>query len=272
MTKTTKPASWLREPLLHFAVLAGLLFLIDYWATEQQKEKIVVSQQTIDFLIQQREDLELRSLSPEERQATVEQFIEDEILYSEAYKRGLDRGDSRMRRNLILKMRGLLAGEISEPSEEQLRAWYEENPERFTISEAWSVEQVFFSDPETVPEALLEQLNAGLEPTTVGEDRLDIRRSLPDARKPQLVGMLGPAGTKALLDAEEGRWTGPLESPFGIHFARVTGYRPAYIQPYEKVARYLSGDWLLEQTRQRVEQEAASLREDYTIVIEGAVQ
>lgn len=267
-----KPTSWLSEPLLHFVVLAGLLFLINYWATERQKEEIVVSQQTIDFLIKQREDLELRILSPEERQATFDQFIEDEILYSEAYKRGLDRGDSRMRRNLILKMRGLLAGEISEPSDEELRDWYGENAERFTVSEGWSVEQVFFSDPETVPESLLEQLNAGLEPATLGEDRLDIRRKLPDASQSQLIGMLGPDGTKALLAAEAGQWAGPVDSPFGIHFVRVTGYRPAYQQSYEKVARYLSGDWMLEQTRQRVEQEAAGLREDYEIVMKGTVQ
>ena len=109
-------ARWLREPLLHFAVLAGLLFVIDYWASERQRDEIVVSQQTIDYLIKQREDLELRQLAAEERQDTIDQFIEDEILYAEAYKRGLDRGDSRMRRNLILKMRGLLAGEISEPT------------------------------------------------------------------------------------------------------------------------------------------------------------
>ena len=265
-------ARWLREPLLHFAVLAGLLFVIDYWASERQRDEIVVSQQTIDYLIKQREDLELRQLAAEERQDTIDQFIEDEILYAEAYKRGLDRGDSRMRRNLILKMRGLLAGEISEPTSAQLRTWYEQNPDRFTIPETWSVEQVFFSDPESVPEALLEQLNTGLAPTTVGETRLDVPRRLREVSQGQLVGILGPDGTKRLLGTEAGAWVGPIDSTLGVHFVRVTGYRQAFRQPYEIVARYLGGEWMLEQTRRRVEQEVEMLRTNYKIVVAGTKQ
>lgn len=88
------------EPLVHFLALAALLFVLDQVFSSTQKEKIIVDEQTADFLIKQREDLELRKLTPEERQETIAAFIEDEILYREAYKRGLDKGDTRMRRNL----------------------------------------------------------------------------------------------------------------------------------------------------------------------------
>jgi len=272
MIEGFKFTGWLREPLLHFMLLAGLLFLLDHWTTGKQKEEIVVSQQVIDFLVQQREDLELRELSFEERQETVEQFIEDEILYTEAYKRGLDRGDSRMRRNLVLKMRGLLAGEIREPSEEQLRAWYEENPERFTVPETWGFQQVFFSDPNAVPEGLLERLNDGLDSTSVGEDRMSIPRNLAEANQRRLVSILGPKNTKTLLVTRTGQWIGALESPFGVHFARTVSYRPAFQQPYETVQRYLSGEWMLEQRRLRVEREIAGLRDDYNINVSGTMQ
>ncbi len=98
----------LKEPLVHFLVLALLLFAIDYVFSSSQKERIVVDQQSIDYLIKQRADLELRELSAEEKQETIESYIDDEILLREAYKRGLNNNDSRMRRNMILKMRGLL--------------------------------------------------------------------------------------------------------------------------------------------------------------------
>jgi len=63
--------SYLRgEPLVHFIALAVLLFVFEHVWSSAQKEKIIVDQQTVDFLIKQREDLELRKLTPEERRGT----------------------------------------------------------------------------------------------------------------------------------------------------------------------------------------------------------
>lgn len=264
-------SSWLREPVLHFAVLAALLFVLDYFARQAQKEQIVVSRETAEFLIQQREDLELRELSPEERRETIDSFVEDEILYNEAYKRGLDRGDSRMRRNMILKMRGLLGGEVGEPTDEELREWYEQNRERFVRPPTLSLEQVFFGDPQAIPAGLPESLNAGLDPSTIGEDRFETPRNLVQVFQRELVGRFGPDAAGAILALDDDRWHGSFESPLGIHFVRVTGREPAMDPPYERVKPYLAGEWTLAQTRARIEREVESLRDDYEIVIEGGI-
>lgn len=263
-------ADWLREPLLHFILLAGLLFAIDYWATRTQRDQIVVSQQTVDFLVQQREDLELRILLPEERAETVDQFVVDEILYAEAYKRGLDRNDSRMRRNLIRKMRGLLAGEIEQPSEEQLQQWYEENADRFTAPESRSLTHVFFDSGDAVPDDLLTRLNDGLDPASVGDNRIDFGRRLPRMTKRQLAGMLGPENAQAVISITDDKWHGPYESAIGFHFLRVTGHNPARVQTLAQVQPYLTGEWLMAQTRQRIDAEVGRLRADYEVIIENA--
>ena len=153
-----------KEPLVHFFVLACAIFLLEYWVSQGQKDNIIISQQSIDFLIKQRENLELRQLDDQERDATINQFIEDEILYKEAYKRGLDQGDSRMRRNLIFKMRGLLTSEIGESTDESLLDWYTQNQQRYTLPENWSVEQIFFSHGSAFNQSLLQQLKDGLNP------------------------------------------------------------------------------------------------------------
>ena len=172
----------LHEPLVHFVVLASLLFLIDAAFSGARKETIVVDRQTIDYLMQQREDLELRKLGSDERQETISAFVEDEILYREAYRRGLDKGDSRMRRNLILKMRGLLVGDIEAPTEEELKAFFEDNRERFTTPATWSLEHVYFSDPRQVPPRLLGELRSGLDPDSVGESSLAMERTKNSSR------------------------------------------------------------------------------------------
>jgi hypothetical protein len=214
-------------------VLAALLFLLEGAFSGARKETIVVDQQTIDYLIQQREDLELRELGPEERRDTIDAFVEDEILYREAYRRGLDQGDSRMRRNLILKMRGLLAGDVEAPTEADLRAFFTDNRARFSSPATWSLEQVYFSDPEQAPPGLRDDLRAGLDPMTVGVSSLSMPNKLPRRSQREIAGLFGADVARAILDIEDNGWHGPFESPRGAHFIRVVGREPARDASFE---------------------------------------
>ena len=54
----------LKERLVHFLVLAMVLLVLEHVFSSIQKEKIIVDEQTAKYLIKQREDLELRKLSP----------------------------------------------------------------------------------------------------------------------------------------------------------------------------------------------------------------
>lgn len=259
-----------KEPLFHFLILATLLFLFDHLFSSNQKEKIVVDRQTIEFLIKQREDLELRKLSAEERKQTVDSFIEDEILYSEAYKRGLDKGDSRMRRNLILKMRGLLIGELKRPTEKELREYFEANREKFTQPATISLQQVSFSDPTQLPDDILKKLQSGLDPSRIGEYQSGLGRSLPRMSQKGLVGTFGTKAARIILAIDDGRWHGPIDSNSAVHFVRITGREPARESRYEDIKSYLEGDWMMDQSRLAVDQEIKKLSDNYEIVIEKA--
>ena len=260
-----------KEPLVHFVLLAILLFVADYIWSLTQNEKIVIDQQTIEYLVKQREDLELRKLSPEERQETIEAFIEDEILYSEAYKRGLDKGDSRMRRNLILKMRGLLIGDIEKPTEQELREYFESHRTDFDYPATVSLNHVFFYDQSKAPEGILKRLRSGVSTENLGDSMPGIGRSLPKMSQRDLVGMLGPEAARAILGIRNDQWHGPFESPRGTHFIRIVAREPARSANYEEVASYLEANWLMFKSRSTIEQEIQRLRDDYEVVIEGDV-
>ena len=261
-----------KEPLAHFFVLAMLLFVLEHIFSSTQKEKIIVDRQTVEFLIKQREDLELRKLSPEERKETIAAFVEDEILYSEAYKRGLDKGDTRMRRNLILKMRGLLIGDIRQPTDDELRTYFEANREKFMRPATVSLDHVFYSDPAQVPQDLLEQLQAGANHTTRGEYRLGLGRTMPRLSQRILVGTFGAEVARGLLAIEDDQWHGPFESIHGIHFVRIIGHNPERQSRYEDVKSYLEDDWRMMQTRNIIEQDIERLQDSYEIVIEGEIE
>ena len=260
----------LHEPLVHFLVLAALLFLLEAAFSGARKETIIVDQQTIDYLIQQREDLELRKLNPDERHDTIATFVEDEILYREAYRRGLDKGDSRMRRNLILKMRGLLVGDVEAPTEDELRAFFEENRERFATPATWSLEQVYFSDPGQVPPGLRDELRAGSDPKKVGESVLSMGTELPRRSQREIAGTFGAQAARAIVEIEDDRWHGPFESPRGVHFVRVVSREAPRKANFENVKSYLEGEWILAQSRKVIEQEIDRLRDDYDVIINDA--
>ena len=263
------PSNWLREPLFHFAILAAILFLVDYLTTSAQKDQIVVSKVTIDFLIKQREELELRSFSPQEQQHMVNQYIDDEILYREAYKRGLDRSDSRMRRSLIRKMRSLLAGEIGDPGKDELRAFYQSNRERFLYAETWSYDQVFFSDAALVPDDLLAQLQDKLDPQTVGEDRFNLHHRLSAATQRDMIVIFGPDSARSLVAIDDSEWHGPFESALGIHFLRLTDHNPPVEPPYASVEPYLEGEWRMVEMEKRLSRALIALHEEYEVIIES---
>ena len=270
MSRTSRLASQLwHEPLVHFLLLAALLFAFDHVWSSAQKEKVIVDQQTVDFLIKQREDLELRKLTPEERRETIAAFIEDEILYREAYKRGLDKGDTRMRRNLILKMRGLALGDIRKPTDEELKRYFKANRAKFTRPATLSLMQVFYRDPSGVPDGLLDELRAGRNPKTVGEYLNGYGRPLSRVSKRELVGMLGAEVARPIIALQDNRWHGPFKSIHGAHFVRIVERQPAQEARYEDVKSYLAGEWAISQSRAAIEKEVEAMRKGYEILVEA---
>ncbi len=256
--------SLLREPIVHFFALAALLFALEAYFASGQKTQVLVTQATADFLIRQREDLELRTLDADERADVVDAFVEDEILYNEAYRRGLDRGDSRMRRNMILKMRGLLTGEVAVPDDSELRAYFEENRDRFRRSARYDIEQVFFDASLSVPEDLEAFLAAG------GEGQPGVqRRRMPQMTRTLIAGSFGPEAGKAILAAEDDAWHGPIEASQGAYFFRVLGYQPELEAAFEDVRNYLQGDWMLDRSRALIRAEVERVSADYEVIIEA---
>lgn len=257
----------LREPMVHFFALAGLLFAVQAYFSAAQKPQILVDQATADFLIRQREDLELRLLSPSERAEVIDAYVEDEILYREAYRRGLDRGDSRMRRNMILKMRGLLTGEVEVPDDAELAAYFEENRKKFRRPARYDIEQIRFYAGIALPDDLEAFLADDPETQRDGIQR----RRMPQMTKTMIAGSFGPEAGKAILAATGSAWHGPFESGQGMVFFRVLARQPVVEADFEAVRSYLQGDWMMDRSRSLIQAEVGRVADDYDVVIEAKI-
>ncbi len=245
--------------MLHFFALAGLLFALEAYFSAGQKARIVIDQATADYLIRQREDLELRVLDASERANVIDGYVEDEILYREAYRRGLDQGDSRMRRNLILKMRGLITGDLEAPGEDELRRFFETHRDRFVRPARYDIEQVTFDADALIPD----DFDAALAAGTIRS------RRQPGMPQSLLAGTFGTDAGRAILAASGSEWLGPFEMPDGFQFLRVLDRIPERVAEYESVRAYLAGDWMMDRSRKLIREEVNRVAADYEVVIEA---
>ncbi len=267
MSKKTR-MPYYKEPMLVFLVLGGLLFAVDAYLNGKQKEQIIVDQRTIEYLVERREAIELRDLTPDEIDLLIASYIEEEILYREAYRRGLNEGDTRMRRNLVLKLRGLIVAELSEPTEDELRKYYEDNLGNYTSEEQFSVDHIYYSDASRVP-ADITTLIAEVDDFRSLAEKYNrtLGRSSVQSSSSELADYFGVEAAKTVVTATSGTWLGPFTSDFGVHFVRKTATVAPETASFEEVAPYLLMDWQSGEARKRIEAEIAEVRENYDIVV-----
>ncbi len=268
-----KPAlmSVLKSPVLHFIVLGTIAFAAYSHLKPPDRETIQVTTQTIDALIQQRESITQNPVSPNGRQSIVDSHIEDEVLLREAYKRGFDKNDYRVRKRLLNIMRSSLSEVIPEPSVAQLRAFYQADKERYQTSPSRSFEQVFFSfasnERPADPDAYIQQLEKTDDISKLGEfSQLGNRfKKTPFERT---AATFGKPFAEVVFAQPLNQWRGPVESFQGIHYIRVTGTHEAELPPFETMESYLRTDYLMIKSRESQKGKIEELMKNYEIIVE----
>jgi len=139
-------ARLVREPLVHFIALGGLVFGVDHAIRTSQQDplEIVVSP---EVEIETRDIFRTakgREPSAAEMQVLRERWIDNEVLYREGLALRLDQGDPTLRERIIFKALNVIESNLRLPESDdtQLKAWFEQHrdqydiPARFDFSEA----------------------------------------------------------------------------------------------------------------------------------------
>src|SRR5262245_53105346 len=144
--------SWSREPLLQFLLL-GLALFAGYHALNPDAGKradpnrIVITeddvrQLQVAFMAQWR-----RQPTQDELGGLLRNKVREEVLFREAMALGLDRNDTIIKRRLAQKMEFLAddVAALTEPTTEQLKAFFQENAARFAAPGLVSFRHLYFS-------------------------------------------------------------------------------------------------------------------------------
>jgi hypothetical protein len=237
-------AGLLKEPLLHFLLLGSLIFAIHAAVSPSvSKDKLIevppeVRQSTIELF----ESTNQRKPTSEELARLLDVWILNEITYREALAQGLDKGDEMIRERIMQKMRLLVFGNVTvnEPTEAELRQWFEARREGYDIPDILSFFELPISGPEDEAEAksILRQIEAGDEPEEV---RLRAHIFANRPRK-SLEAAFGEPFVEQLTALPIGRWH-MLQSPAGWHIVRFDSIMPGRAVPLDEVETQVISDW-----------------------------
>lgn len=279
-----KLGAFLREPLLHFAALGVLLFAADAaWgperapapadtATPSRREPIVVDDRVRADLAATWRLSHAAPPTEAEMAALVEDWIREEILYREGLARGLDRGDPEIRDRIAAQMAYLLEARLpaAEPTEAELRAFFEAEPERWAKNELVDFVQVFVDGKDDAARAraeqLLQALQGGASPAGLGDTfsggRRYRRRKIPD-----LAAHFGDAFVAGMNIQPLGVWA-LRESRFGLHLVRIEARSPAEAPAFEAVRDRVAHDLRRERRTDGLARAIAELRAGWEVAVE----
>lgn len=282
MQVASRPAAWLREPLLHFLLLGAGLFLLYHvlnkGGTDAPRE-IVVTEARIEALAENFAKTWMRPPTADEVRGLIDDYVAEEVYYREAIAMGLDRDDTVIRRRLRQKMEFISedVASAAPPTDAQLQEYLRKHAEKFLQPPRLTFQQVFYSTERRGEaarrdaEKLLAELHAGrgpANPTEAGDPTL-LPPTMESASPQDIENSFGSEFSKAVEQAPVGQWVGPLQSGFGLHLVRVDKREAGTSPTLAEIRPLVQREWEADERRSVTGELLAKLRAKYEVRIEG---
>lgn len=251
---------------IFFAAGAALFFLSPRPAATSH---IVLTSEALAAMHAAQAGREGRPLSAQALADLDAQAVDDEVLYREALRLGLDRSDPVVRQHLIQKMLLLaedLGGASRPATDDELRSWFEKNPARWRTPEQLSLYQVFFRseaaaraiDPARATRAALAEKG----------DAFPLPREVR-ASAEQLTASYGADFVERVRRVPVGTFEA-IPSRYGWHLVQVVAHDEAGQASFEEVRPEVALAFARERREQVVRSFLARARERYSIEVAGA--
>jgi|TARA_B110000438_G_scaffold67883_1_gene68255 hypothetical protein len=259
-------ATVLKHPLFLFSILGSFLFFVDFW-TEYDRQGITVTaaqQQRLSTLWETQTGY---AATPAQLDSLIANWIEEEILYQEALRLGLDEQDSIVRRRLIQKLGFIAESEPSEPAEiSTLQNFYRENISSYTLPERYTFRQRYFQTETDANNALI-LINSGEAISILGEPSM-LNSEYAYLSKLEINATFGTGFSNQITTTNTDSWQGPLLSGFGFHLVYLIAVHEEETTPFETMQDQVFMDYRNQQEQNARSNFVEDLTQKYSITIE----
>jgi hypothetical protein len=259
--------SWLREPLLHFVVLGGLVFAGDHFIVGRADDPrtIVVDAEVDNQARQVFRAARGREPNEDELYALRRVWLDNEVLYREGLALQVDKGDNAIRERVIFKALSVVDAGLKPPpfDEQLLRGWFERNRAKYDEPARYDFQEAVLAGDTS--EAALRAFVAALNAGTPGDAKAGLRvfKGRPHAN---LVQSYGPEFAKALEESPAGEWRA-LPSRDGLRVMRLESITPPKPAVFENLRGVVLQDWTDATMAQQRTAAVRALAKKYTVKV-----
>ena len=254
------------------------VFALDLWPARGETEShvIEVTADEVDRLHARWTAQWGRAPTGPELESLIAEAVDEEILYREAQRLGLDREDAIVRRRLAQKLTFILEDAGGAPSADEVAEYFVRHAERYRRPPRTTFDHVFLSadrraDPAGDATALLPRIRAagGDDWQRLG-DPFMLSRTYAGRTDAEIAGMFGTGFAEALSALPTGGWRGPVESTYGMHLVRVHDRTPSRRPSLGELRDRVVADLREEHRRERGHATYRALRDDYEVRLPAA--
>ena len=255
--------------LLFFLVGVSIYFAESILNTDDLDSDIYISDRQINSLINSWNAQVGRNPNADELINLINNLIEEEILYREALKLGLEQDDEIIRRRLAQKIIFLKRdAEIFTPSDEDLKNFFVQNQSDYVPDDLYTFEHYFFgNDTGAYEEAeiTLSKLLSGQTPDMGLPFYSGNSFTIHTLQK--IEDIFGGEFATVIDTLDVGRWVGPIQSAFGYHNVIITSIENSEVPSFDEVKNDVLTDYLEANSDQAIREFMEQIKSEYSVAI-----
>ncbi len=258
----------INEPLIHFLIAALAIFALYSLTGSGGSESSTVLINKNQFA-ERWQRAWRRPPTEQELRGMIDEYLNDEVLYREALRLGLDREDAVVRNRMLQKMKFLQDQRVPPAAEADLQNWLDENEATYQQAATMTLKQIYLgqqaaqqSIAKFAGKAINDQALSALDDGLLG-----IANRFENISTTELAGKFGLEFANSVDTLAAGSWQGPITSGYGQHMvfvvARTTVASPDLSNP--TIKQRVENDWLNAQQQRLRAQQVQELRENFTV-------
>lgn len=221
--------NFIRQPLLHFLLIGGLLFVLYYSINPDSTEKdtIIIDDEQVSRMVTVFQKEWNRSPTPDEMKGLLERYIQQEVYYRKALLMNLDHNDEIIRRRLDQKLRFITndMATLKDPDEKELKDFYQHNKLKYELPKKYSFSHIYFNPDKrdnAIKDAELILHELPLTDQQLNEliskgDEFSFAYHVDSLTENEIARQMGDDFATSLENLPLKKWAGPVSSGYGTH-------------------------------------------------------
>ena len=257
-----------RKVAIFFTLGLIILALDLVYSTLKDERLIYISEEEVYSLLNTWALQVGRNPNPDEAKAVIDNLIEEEILYREALRLGLDANDQIIKRRLAQKLMFLKQESRGEKlRDEEVLNFYAENKEKYLIPRQFDFTHLFFAKDSNGSARAAEAERLLKKSQEIRSDVFFLGKNFTNKSVKELKKDFGALFAQAFTNLEINEWSEPIESTYGSHLVKIIGIQPERMPSLEEIKPRVLIDLDLQKKDSALSEYLNNLKDEYEIII-----